>query len=175
LLPTPACPTLSRCDDKAVNGFETIPKKARMTPEITNYLMIAMVVTVAVGFAAVVSVLTHWIGPKRRGDWKESTYESGMQPYGDTRKTFHVRFYLVAVLFLVLDVELVFLYPMAVAYVNASAANADRSGPGLAASAIEAVQMGYTPLYVLGMLIVFFLLLGVGFLYEWRRGIFKWD
>jgi NADH-quinone oxidoreductase subunit A len=86
-----------------------------------DYLLIAIMVVIAVGMAGVILLLTHVIMPpilgnRRIGEIKHSTYESGMEPIGDTRKRFNVRFYLVAVLFLVFDVDIIFLYPWAVLF-----------------------------------------------------------
>ena len=74
---------------------------------------------VLVGFVVTNLVLAQIAGPKKRSTVKEMPYESGMDPVGDARQPFDVKFYLVAILFLVFDVELLFLYPWAVsAYVG---------------------------------------------------------
>ncbi len=67
-----------------------------------------------VGFVILNLVLAHSIGPRKKTPVKDMPYESGMDPVGDARQPFNVRFYLVAILFLVFDVELLFLYPWAV-------------------------------------------------------------
>src|SRR5215813_13173619 len=74
---------------------------------------------VVVGFVLTTLVMAHLIGPKKKTAVKLMPYESGMDPVGDARQPFDVKFYLVAILFLVFDVELLFLYPWAVsAYVD---------------------------------------------------------
>jgi NADH-quinone oxidoreductase subunit A len=133
-----------------------------------DFTTVAWLIVVATGLTLVILVLTHLIGPKRVGLIKQATYESGMEPVGDTRRRFGVRFYLIAVLFLIFDVEVVFLYPWAVLY------------PRLHGSAHRdwakaLVAAGYTPGYLLLAIGVFFALLLVGFIYEWRRGVFKWN
>ncbi len=79
-------------------------------------------ILVLIGFVATNLVLAHVAGPRKRTTVKQMPYESGMDPVGDARQPFDVRFYLVAILFLVFDVELLFLYPWAVtAYVEVRA------------------------------------------------------
>jgi NADH-quinone oxidoreductase subunit A len=141
-----------------------------------DFWIVGLLVLAAIAAASLVLLLTHLIGPSRHGERKESTYESGMDPVGDTRKRFNVRFYLVAVLFLVFDVEIVFLYPWAsmfgdfAHYYHAAplAGVVQRPWADLAGA-------GYSPLYLFGGMSIFFALLVVGFVYEWRRGLFKWD
>ena len=136
----------------------------------SDYSTVAVLVLAIAGLATAIALATHIIGPSRRGDVKDATYESGMTPVGDARKRFNVRFYLVAVLFIVFDVELIFLYPWAVVFPNLKAA--DAAGEGWATAM---VQSGHSTSYVLGAIAIFFALLLVGFVYEWRKGIFKWD
>jgi NADH-quinone oxidoreductase subunit A len=103
------------------------------------------------------------IGPSKTGRVKEMPYESGMDPIHDTRRRFDVRFYLVAIAFLVFDVELLFLYPWAVASRNAQGID-------------HAIQSGWVanrPL-VFAEVLVFVVLLGAGFVYAWRKGVFRW-
>lgn len=132
---------------------------------------LGVLIALAIVLSAAILVLTHWIGPKRTGPVKDSTYESGMDPVGDTRRRFSVRFYLIAVLFLIFDVELVFLYPWAVLYPRMKAG----AGTAEYESVRALIAAGYTPAYLLIAAGVFFALLLVGFVYEWRRGVFKWN
>jgi len=103
------------------------------------------------------------VGPKRNSAVKEMPYESGMDPIHDTRRRFDVRFHLVAIAFLVFDVELLFLYPWAVASGNDEGINA-------------AVEQGLVASrgLVFGEVMVFIALLAVGFVYAWRKGVFQW-
>ena len=137
----------------------------------SDFSTVAVLILAAVGIAVAILILTHLIGPRRAGAVKQGTYESGMEPVGDTRRRFSIRFYLVAVLFLIFDVELVFLYPWAVL---APRMNAD-AGTRELASVQAMVDAGYTPGFLLAAMGVFFALLLVGFVYEWRRGVFKWN
>lgn len=120
-----------------------------------------------VAIAAVVSVslvvLPLLVAPRRRGAVKEMPYESGMDPIHDTRRRFDVRFHLVAITFLVFDVELLFLYPWAVA--SRSAAGIDAAVAGGLISSREMAFFGG---------LAFILLVVVGFAYDWRKGVFRW-
>ena len=77
-------------------------------------LPILVYIVVLIGFVLTNLILTHVIGPTKHTAVKDMPYESGMDPIGDARQPFDVKFYLVALLFLVFDVELLFLYPWAV-------------------------------------------------------------
>ncbi len=139
-------------------------------PAASDYSIVVILILAVTAVAAAILLLTYLIGPKRFGAIKQSTYESGVDPTGDARRRFNVRFYLVAVLFLIFDVEVVFLYPWAVLFPRLRAAEgADQQwAAGLA-------QDGFTtPFFAVGIGI-FFVLLTVGFIYEWRKGVFRWD
>ena len=103
-------------------------------------------------------VLTHLIGPQEATPVKQMPYESGMDPVGDARQPFDVRFYLVAILFLVFDVELLFLYPWAVSAYSGRRA-ASRS------------ELRGT---VFGVMLVFIATLVIAYVYAWRKGVFQW-
>jgi NADH-quinone oxidoreductase subunit A len=111
----------------------------------------------AVGLLTVGSLL----GPKKTGRVKEMPYESGMDPIHDARRRFDVRFHLVAIAFLLFDVELLFLYPWAVANKN-EAGITDLAAVGVSQSLIFCEVM------------VFIALLTAGFVYAWRKGVFQW-
>ncbi len=84
---------------------------------MSAYLPIAVALAVAVGFVAIVMLLSSLVVPMRRGPVKNSPYECGIEDIrGNARGRFHVKFYLVAVLFILFDIEAVFLYPWAVAF-----------------------------------------------------------
>ena len=78
-----------------------------------TWLPVVILLIIGIGFAVGNIVISLLIGPRRTGPGKETTYESGMMPIGDTRRRFNVRFYIVAMIFLVIDVEIVFFYPWA--------------------------------------------------------------
>jgi NADH-quinone oxidoreductase subunit A len=120
---------------------------------------------VAIAAAVSVGLLTaaQLVGPRRSGAVKEMPYESGMDPVHDTRRRFDVRFHLVAITFLVFDVELLFLYPWAVA---------SRSAAGIDAAVGDGV-VSSRPLVFFGAM-VFIAMVVVGFAYDWRKGVFRW-
>jgi NADH-quinone oxidoreductase subunit A len=134
----------------------------------SDFSTVAWLIVVVAALTATILVLAHLIGPKRTGPVKDDIYESGMEPFTDARRRFNVRFYLIAVLFLIFDVEVVFLYPWAVLFPR-------WHGPEHRAWAAALAAGGYTPAYVLAAMGVFFALLLVGLIYEWRRGVFKWN
>src|ERR1700686_57195 len=81
---------------------------------LSTYYPIFLFLAAALGVSVAALLATHLIGPARRTPVKQMPYESGMDPIGDARQRFDVKFYLIAILFLVFDVELLFLYPWAV-------------------------------------------------------------
>ncbi len=123
-------------------------------------ILLVMLVTAGMLAAA------HLIGPKRHGPVKDSPYESGMPPVVDTQRRFNVRFYIVAVLFLLFDVEVVFLWPWTQVFHQAATGGAS----------IPLQQGGEAGkgFLLIGMAI-FFGLLVFGLLYEWKKGAFRWD
>jgi NADH-quinone oxidoreductase subunit A len=123
----------------------------------TGWAPIVLLVCMAVVFAVSTVVLSVWIGPKRTGPGKESVYESGMVPVGDARRRFNVRFYIVAMIFLVLDVDIIFFYPWATIYSPAIQAGGGQGG------------------LLLGEMAIFVGLLLLAYFYAWGKGVFRWD
>jgi NADH-quinone oxidoreductase subunit A len=120
----------------------------------------------AVALSAGLLAVGKLIGPAKSTRVKEMPYESGMDPIHDTRRRFDVRFHLVAIAFLVFDVELLFLYPWAVSLKNPE--GLDRvalAGPG---------QLVVSRDLVLVEVLVFIVLLAAGYVYAWRKGVFQW-
>jgi len=102
-------------------------------------------------------------GPRRQSGAKRMPYESGMDPIHDARRRFDVRFHLVAIAFLIFDVELLFIYPWAVATKNPAGIDA----------AVAADLVGSRGI-VFGGLVVFMLILIAGLVYDWRKGVLQW-
>jgi NADH-quinone oxidoreductase subunit A len=121
---------------------------------------------VAIGIAASMIVGSALLAPKRLTRVKQMPYESGMDPATDARQRFDVRFYLVAIVFLLFDVELLFLYPWAVAQWSAQAATA----PEVGSAGIPAAFRGL----VFWEIMVFIVILAAAFAYAWRKGVFEW-
>lgn len=123
---------------------------------------------VGVAFSVGLIVLGSLIGPSRTNPVKEMPYESGMDPFHDTRRRFDFRFHLVAIAFLIFDVELIFLYPWAVA----SRATGEQEALGIDA-AVQAGEVASRDMVFCGAMF-FVALLTIGLLYEWRKGVFQW-
>jgi NADH-quinone oxidoreductase subunit A len=86
-----------------------------MTEEnLMNYLPIGLMFLLAAGFVALTMVVTHWLGPKRKTKVKLGSFECGIEPRGNARQPFPIRYFLVAILFVLFDVEVIFMYPWAV-------------------------------------------------------------
>src|SRR5262245_22042068 len=130
-----------------------------------QYAVIPVFLFVLCALGLAVGLLTagRLIGPSRSGAVKAMPYESGMDPIHDTRRRFDVRFHLVAIAFLVFDVELLFLYPWAVASRNPDGINA----------AVESGLVEGRGL-VSAEVMIFIALLAVGFVYAERKGVFRW-
>jgi NADH:ubiquinone oxidoreductase subunit 3 (subunit A) len=127
---------------------------------LSTYYPIFIYLVAVVLFAAAVLFITHLpVKPKKRTAVKLMPYESGMDPIGDARQRFDVKFYLVAILFLIFDVELLFLYPWAVAAYGGA-------GDALLLPAFRTL--------VFWEVIVFLATLAVAYVYAWRKGVFKW-
>jgi NADH-quinone oxidoreductase subunit A len=130
---------------------------AQQAPPYNAWLPVVILIIIGIGFAIGNVVASVIIGPSRTGPGKSITYESGMVPIGDTRKRFKVRFYVVAMLFLVFDVEIVFFYPWASIF-----APAVRDMPD------------FSNLLMIEML-TFVVILLVAYVYAWGKGVFRWD
>lgn len=124
--------------------------------EIPNLPPLFVFGAILVGFVVTNIAIAHLLGPKKKTVVKDMPYESGMDPIGDARQPFDVRFYLVAILFLVFDVELLFLYPWAVA------AYSELGIP---------VELRDT---VFGVMVVFMATLALAWVYALRKGVFRW-
>lgn len=122
---------------------------------------IVLLLVIAIGFGVGNLALSLIIGPRRTGPGKETTYESGMVPIGDTRQRFNVRFYIVAMIFLVFDVEIVFMYPWATVFAPASQTGS-----------VNGFDMGA---FLLLEMIIFVAILLLAYFYAWGKGVFRWD
>jgi NADH-quinone oxidoreductase subunit A len=97
---------------------------------------------------------------------KQQPYESGMAPLGDARERFSVKFYMVAMLFIIFDIETVFMIPWGVAFKKLSCA------VPLGANGCPASQVSF---FGFAEMLVFMIILVVGFVYVWKRGALQWD
>jgi NADH-quinone oxidoreductase subunit A len=115
-----------------------------------EYLPILMFLFVAVVIACALLVIGWLLGPKRATPEKLSPYECGFEAFEDARMKFDVRYYLVAILFIIFDLEIAFLFPWAVVFKDI----------GLSAIVAMAIFLG---------------ILVVGFVYEWKKGALEWE
>lgn len=131
------------------------PRGQRPAPMLQSYAPILLLALVVAGFAAAGLILSDLLGKKRRAIGKAGAYESGMDPQGNARVRLSIHFYLIAVLFILFDVESIFLIPWAA------------TARELAAAGVGQVVF----LEVLGFVGV----LAVGLAYVWRKGGLEWD
>lgn len=117
---------------------------------LDNYLPILIFLIIGGGLGLIVPTLGYILGPKRPNSEKNSPYECGFEPFDDARMPFDVRYYLVAILFIIFDLETAFLVPWAVVF----------------------RKIGWFGLVAMG---VFLGLLVVGFIYEWKKGALEWE
>ncbi len=116
---------------------------------LEQYLPVLILGALATGIACVLLALSHWAGPRNPSRAKSGTYECGVQPVGDARGRFPIHFYLIAMLFIAFDIEIVFLYPWAVMF----------------------RRLG---VFGLVEVLLFVLVLLVGYYYVWKKGAFEW-
>lgn len=116
----------------------------------SDYLPIGLFILVAAGFGLGSLLLGYFLRPSRPYREKLLPYESGIDPFTDARMPFPMRYYIIAMLFVIFDIEIVFLYPWAVSFADIGM--------------IALVEM-----------FVFILVLGIGYVYAWKKGALEWD
>ncbi len=117
---------------------------------LAEYLPILIFLAIAVGLSAAMVVGSYLIARQRPDSEKASPYECGFEAFDDARSKFDVRFYLVAILFIIFDLEVAFLFPWAVA-------------------------LGDIGLFGFWSMVVFLFILTIGFVYEWKKGALEWE
>jgi NADH-quinone oxidoreductase subunit A len=117
---------------------------------LLEYLPILIFLGIAGGLAAVILLASYLIARQRPDAEKLSAYECGFEPFEDTRGRFDVRFYLVAILFIIFDLEVAFLFPWA-------------------------VSLGNIGLLGFWSMMIFLGVLTIGFIYEWKKGALEWE
>ena len=121
-----------------------------MEAYLLDYLPVLIFLVIAGGLSALMLAASWLLGPKRPEREKLTTYECGFEAFQDTRGKFNVRYYLVAILFIIFDLEVAFLFPWA-------------------------VSLGTVGLFGFWSMMVFLLVLTIGFVYEWRKGALEWE
>jgi NADH-quinone oxidoreductase subunit A len=117
---------------------------------LAEYMPILIFLAIAIGLAVIILGASLFVAPQHPDREKLSAYECGFEPFEDARGRFDVRFYLVAILFIIFDLEVAFLFPWA-------------------------VSLGNIGLFGFWSMIVFLAVLTVGFIYEWRKGALEWE
>jgi NADH-quinone oxidoreductase subunit A len=135
---------------------------------LQTFYPVFLFLLIVLAFAVTNLIATQVLGPHRRTVVKLMPYESGMDPIGDARQRYDVRFYLIAILFLVFDVELLFLYPWAVATFRPAPGEQPAAVPTLA----ESIEQFRWPIF--WEVLVFLATLAVAYVYAWRKGVFRW-
>jgi len=121
---------------------------------IEEYIPVFIVLAVALIFGIVLVLTSTLIGPQRPNREKTSTYESGMKPVGTTRQRISIKYYLVAMFFIIFDLEVIFIYPWAVQFKK---------------------LFGQYGISVFFSMLIFLIVLELGYLYAYKKGGFKWD
>jgi len=127
---------------------------------VFDYVPIAIMFLVAAGFGASQLLVTQLIGPRKRTATKLMPYECGKDPIGSARDKFSIKFYIVAVVFLLFDIEVLFIIPFAVAFKSLIA---EERISGIAFGTIALIEI-----------LVFVATLIVGYIYVWKKGVFDW-
>jgi NADH-quinone oxidoreductase subunit A len=120
---------------------------------------ILIVFLVAVALASLLLALSSFLGPRRPSAIKSEPFECGNPSSGPARDRFNVKFYLVAILFLVFDIEAVFIYPWAVLF----------------SDSVKGREGSLSPAFALVEMVLFVAILLVGLTYAWRKGALEWD
>jgi NADH-quinone oxidoreductase subunit A len=121
-----------------------------MTDLLREYVPIVIFLGIAGGIAVIMLIASYIIARQKPDSEKLSAYECGFEAFDDARSQFDVRFYLVAILFIIFDLEVAFLFPWAVA-------------------------LGDIGLFGFWSMVVFLGILTIGFIYEWRKGALEWE
>jgi NADH-quinone oxidoreductase subunit A len=121
---------------------------------LEEYIPVLIVLAVALIFGTVLVLTSTIIGPQRPNREKTSTYESGMKPVGTARQRISIKYYLVAMFFIIFDLEVIFIYPWAVQFKK---------------------LFGQYGISVFLSMLIFLIVLELGYLYAYKKGGFRWD
>jgi NADH-quinone oxidoreductase subunit A len=131
-----------------------------------TYLPVLLLLGFVIANAVLMLGVSHLTMRSRPTPEKQTPYESGMPPLGDARERFSVKFYMVVMLFIVFDIETVFMIPWAASFRELSCARPLVNG---------ICPTGQITLFGLGEMVVFILILLVGYIYVWKKGALQWD
>jgi NADH-quinone oxidoreductase subunit A len=124
-----------------------------------GYISLFLLIAIALGLGVLLGNLSKLFGPLKPNAKKALTYESGMDPVGSAHDRFSVKFYLVGMLFILFDIEVVFMYPWAVQYKQL----------------LDGTILGVPTLFPLIEMLVFVVILFVGYIYVYKKGGLKWN
>jgi NADH-quinone oxidoreductase subunit A len=127
-----------------------IYKYKMLSDFLKDYLPIILFLIIALGLSVAFIVVNFIFSPKNPDPEKLSAYECGFEPFEDSRIEFDVRFYLVAILFIIFDLEIAFLFPWA-------------------------ISLGKIGLFGFFSMMIFLFILTIGFIYEWKKGALDWE
>ena len=131
-------------------GVFLVGVENQVSEVLNQYLPIAVFFAIAVGLAVAMVSASLLLGNQRPDDEKMTAYECGFDAFDDSRRQFDVRFYLVAILFIIFDLEVAFLFPWA-------------------------VSLGGIGLFGFWSMMLFLAVLTIGFIYEWKKGALEWE
>ena len=142
---------IKKCDvstlhEKLKNDIQT----SMLSDFLQNYLPIIIFLVLALGLSCAFVMINFILSPKKPDPEKLSAYECGFEPFEDSRMEFDVRFYLVAILFIIFDLEIAFLFPWA-------------------------ISLGNIGLLGFSSMMIFLFILTIGFIYEWKKGALDWE
>ena len=123
---------------------------AQVAAYLSQYFSVVLFILAAVGFGAATLLISNFVQPRLALDEKLSPYECGSEPISDARNPFPVRYYIIAMLFVIFDVEMIFIYPWAIVFGN----------------------IGFWGFFEMVVFIGLFIL---GYIYAWRKGALQWD
>jgi NADH-quinone oxidoreductase subunit A len=126
------------------------PKGQTALTSMRNYFPLLLMFAVVAVIVGAIILLSTLLGPRKRGKVKDSPFECGFQPFQLPTDRFYIRFYLIAMLFILFDIEVVFLFPWAVVFKTLS-------------------WSGFWSI------LIFIFVLGAGYVYAWRKGAFQWE
>ena len=142
---------IKKCDVSALHEQLKYDIQTSMLSDfLQDYLSIIIFLVLALGLSCAFVVVNFVLSPKKPDPEKLSAYECGFEPFEDSRMEFDVRFYLVAILFIIFDLEIAFLFPWA-------------------------ISLGNIGLLGFSSMMIFLFILTIGFIYEWKKGALDWE
>jgi NADH-quinone oxidoreductase subunit A len=142
---------IKKCDVSALHEqLKNDIQTSMLSDFLQDYLSIIIFLILALGLSCAFVVVNFVLSPKKPDPEKLSAYECGFEPFEDSRMEFDVRFYLVAILFIIFDLEIAFLFPWA-------------------------ISLGNIGLLGFSSMMIFLFILTIGFIYEWKKGALDWE